>query len=318
MDIDGKVWYCHCCMKCNQPNATKCIVCGRSPEYANPAYLPVHGSGAEYLRGNQVTTVLDRESIHDTTNIKWTALHTAASIGNADLVRELIRQESVVDAKTEQGQTPLHLAAHSGSVECASLLISNGADINAKTLHEENTPLHIAIKENWRAMTQFLVDVGADINTVDAVKRTPLHVACAVGRADIVSYLIKKGAKTNLLDMHDWEARQIAEFHGHYEIQEMLVRQNMKESQHTIRVLPPGRWSGPLWEGVVTAHKNDIERLHKKEEVEKRQSEKLKRMDSSINRDGEKLDVSFYDKNGVWNPTRRKRILAKAGQALIK
>ena len=68
--------------------------------------------------------------------------------------------------KTKNGCTPLHYAANNNSKETAEILISNGADINAKD-EDEATPLHYAANNNSKETAEILISNGADINAKD-------------------------------------------------------------------------------------------------------------------------------------------------------
>lgn len=104
------------------------------------AYLPIHDIGKKALRPNQVADLVPNDHLFDVSDAtNWTALHSTAAVGNHELVGELIKQGSVIEARSHQGQTPLHLAAFSGSLECCSLLVAAGADLNAMTFFEKNT-----------------------------------------------------------------------------------------------------------------------------------------------------------------------------------
>mmetsp|Transcript_10099 Transcript_10099/g.23673 ORF Transcript_10099/g.23673 Transcript_10099/m.23673 type:complete len:141 (-) Transcript_10099:80-502(-) len=59
--------------------------------------------------------------------------------------------------------TPLHLAAHTGHVEVAQILVTSGADLNAKDQVEERTPLHNGHAE----VAQVLESARADLNVKD-------------------------------------------------------------------------------------------------------------------------------------------------------
>jgi 26S proteasome non-ATPase regulatory subunit 10 len=60
----------------------------------------------------------------------WAPLHSAASIGNAELVEVLLTRGADVNAKNNGGRTALHYAASKGRLEIAQLLLTHGAKIN--------------------------------------------------------------------------------------------------------------------------------------------------------------------------------------------
>ncbi|MDR0609100.1 MAG: ankyrin repeat domain-containing protein [Planctomycetaceae bacterium] len=95
----------------------------------------------------------------------------------------------------------------------AQRAIDWGANVNAKN-DDGQTPLHKAVR--WTGsftMTKILIDKGADINTKDDDGNTPLHIA-AKGTGDdaliIVKYLIKKGAKVNAKNDDDETPQDLA------------------------------------------------------------------------------------------------------------
>ena len=98
----------------------------------------------------------------------------------------------------EHGLSPLQLAAKLGRKEVASLLIKEGADINAATSRHDETALMIAVGQRWPDVAQLLIDAGADISAADDAGRTALHFASS--NQELTAALIKAGANVDAVD----------------------------------------------------------------------------------------------------------------------
>ena len=72
------------------------------------------------------------------------SIHSAAEVGNIEAVKQHLAAGTEVNAKAS-GWTPLAVAAHRGHKEVAELLITKGADVNAKD-NNGGTPLDVAIQ----------------------------------------------------------------------------------------------------------------------------------------------------------------------------
>src|SRR5215475_9245977 len=106
-------------------------------------------------------------------------------------LRTLARQGHL-DAKDSTGLTPLVLATAFGTREAVELLIGAGANVNADS-DGGLTPLHVA----WRneAVARRLLSRGANVNAKTALGATPLWVASsAFGTRPVVSLLLEHGA----------------------------------------------------------------------------------------------------------------------------
>jgi ankyrin repeat protein len=62
----------------------------------------------------------------------WTALHVAAYLGDPEMVKLLVKYHANVNARDKRGLTPLLWTAFGGHSDSAAVLLSNGADINAR------------------------------------------------------------------------------------------------------------------------------------------------------------------------------------------
>ena len=84
-----------------------------------------------------------------------------------------------VNARDEDNdyRVPLYVAAERNHLEVAQLLISSGADVNAKDSINGYTPLHMTAWGKSLEVAQLLISSGADVNLRDKRGWEPLHYA---------------------------------------------------------------------------------------------------------------------------------------------
>jgi len=92
-------------------------------------------------------------------------LHRAADANRGDIVRALIARGDDIEAKDNDGRTPLYDAAFKNSADVARLLIEHGADVNAKD--SVFTPLDMAAEFNSIDVARLLIEQGANTNGRD-------------------------------------------------------------------------------------------------------------------------------------------------------
>ncbi|XP_078688710.1 uncharacterized protein LOC144920404 isoform X6 [Branchiostoma floridae x Branchiostoma belcheri] len=105
-----------------------------------------------------------------------TPLHMAAIKGDADLLRQLIKQGAEVNAKDFAGWTPLHEACNHGYYEVAKMLLQAGANVNTQGL-DDDTPLHDAASNGHPHIVELLLKHGADPLQANTKGKTPIDVA---------------------------------------------------------------------------------------------------------------------------------------------
>lgn len=125
-------------------------------------------------------------------------IHDEARMGKGvDVSKILKANPEMRDARTGLGSTPLHLAATNPDISVLKVLLSAGADVNAKDV-DGNTPLHMAAYSNRFEHSKLLLEAGADIKATNSGGRTPIAMA-RKSRADDVVGLISlwtlKGCK---------------------------------------------------------------------------------------------------------------------------
>ena len=130
-------------------------------------------------------------------------LKEAVKRNNFQDVHELIANGiDINEVSKALQQTLLHLAAGLGHDQIAELLISNGANIDAKDL-KGSTPLHYAVGHNRIKTVKSLIENGANIHALTSLEVTPLDLAVSLElavfkcRTDIIRLLIENGADVN-------------------------------------------------------------------------------------------------------------------------
>jgi hypothetical protein len=88
------------------------------------------------------------------------ALQSAASSGDTALTAVLLNQGAALDARDEQGRTPLMLAVVQGRLDVVRLLLNRGADPNIAD-SAGRTPLQQAKQQNLREVAALLKQAGA-------------------------------------------------------------------------------------------------------------------------------------------------------------
>ncbi len=124
-----------------------------------------------------------------------TALHWAASNGDAALTQMLLSAGANVRATTRLGGiTPLLLASQNGHAAVVAALIAAGADSKSAT-STGATALMLAARSGSTETVTRLIETGADINAKEkGFGQTALMVAAGLDRADVVTLLMQRGA----------------------------------------------------------------------------------------------------------------------------
>ncbi|XP_076969544.1 ankyrin repeat domain-containing protein 42 isoform X2 [Tamandua tetradactyla] len=119
--------------------------------------------------------------------------------------------------------TPLHWAAHYGSLECLHWLLWHGADITRVTM-KGWTAAHIAAIRGQDACMQALMINGANLSVQDDRGCTPLHLAATHGHSFTLQIMLRSGVDPSLTDKRDWRPVHYAAFHGRLGCLQLLVK----------------------------------------------------------------------------------------------
>ncbi|CAG0886720.1 unnamed protein product [Darwinula stevensoni] len=154
-----------------------------------------------------------------------TPVHVAAGEGFVQCLDMLLQHGG--DTRSLRGvsrMTPLHLAAEDGASECVKLLLKAGSDVHA-TNNRGRTPLHLAALAQSTESVLALVQAGSDPNSQDADKRTPLHAAIVKGARnfDNVRVLLEAKASPNMQDSFGYTPLHLAALNEYSSCVKMLL-----------------------------------------------------------------------------------------------
>jgi len=103
----------------------------------------------------------------------------------------LLASKADVNAKGNNGTTPLHEAAGIGSKDVVELLLAKGADVNARD-GEGDTPLHRAAAAGHKDVVELLLANKANVNARDDSGMTPLKAANPISPTMNIVVLLRK------------------------------------------------------------------------------------------------------------------------------
>ncbi|XP_021089503.1 ankyrin repeat and SAM domain-containing protein 3 isoform X1 [Mesocricetus auratus] len=148
----------------------------------------------------------------------WTPLMYASYIGHDTIVHLLLEAGVSVNVPTPEGQTPLMLASSCGNESIAYFLLQQGAELEMKDIQGWTALFHCT-SAGHQQMVKFLLDSGANANVREPVCGfTPLMEAAASGHEIIVQYFLNHGVKVDIRDHSGATARMLARQYGHMKI----------------------------------------------------------------------------------------------------
>lgn len=132
--------------------------------FTTPLINAIHGVSSRRNTGDHEGMVefllLHGASPNFSPQASYTPLEAAASLGNLNMVKALLRYGAAIDAKY-RGQAPLVSAVESGHIEVVQELIAAGADPKVRDSIGNNL-VSVAADRRDEEMVKFLVQLGVD------------------------------------------------------------------------------------------------------------------------------------------------------------
>jgi len=149
-----------------------------------------------------------------------TAYHSDRDAYNFYKIRALLEPGKDLNIVDRYDHTPLIWAIENSEPDIIKLLLSEGANPNAKGIGgSRKSPLHYAAEKNNKNLAKLLLAKGAYLNYTDIFGHTPLDVAVDNNNPELAKYLLIKNAEYNGPKVFWWTA-----YYGHAEIARMLLK----------------------------------------------------------------------------------------------
>ncbi|KAH9502061.1 85/88 kDa calcium-independent phospholipase A2 [Dermatophagoides farinae] len=180
-------------------------------------------------------------------------------IGDRSLVQELINQKNL------KNETPLHIACYEDNIDCVTILLKNGANINSASRTDQphqsdsgikaelldklkvdlnkikngGTPLHWCTNHE---IIDLLADNGCDLNAKDFNGNTALHVMIERNDLKCTISLLTNGANANVIGLDGMTPLHLAIKIGNTTFIQLLIvfgakvnMDNWNNQQHSLR-----------------------------------------------------------------------------------
>ena len=123
----------------------------------------------------------------------------AAALGRTEELQALLDDDpSLLEAVSDDGFTPLHLAAFFGQVKAVELLLNRGAECDPVSANPMKVhPINSAAAGAHEVVVHLLLDHGADADATMAGGYRPLHAVSHADRPAMVRLLLDRGADPN-------------------------------------------------------------------------------------------------------------------------
>ncbi|XP_067373276.1 ankyrin-3-like isoform X22 [Channa argus] len=179
-------------------------------------------AAALLLQNDHNADVESKMMVNRTTESGFTPLHIAAHYGNINVATLLLNRGAAVDFMARNDITPLHVAGKRGNSTMVKLLLDRGAKIDAKT-KDGLTPLHCGARSGHEKVVEILLDRGAPILSKTKNGLSPLHMATQGDHLNCVQLLLQHDVPVDDVTNDYLTALHVAAHCGHYKVAKLIV-----------------------------------------------------------------------------------------------
>ncbi|XP_077790086.1 ankyrin-2 isoform X28 [Podarcis muralis] len=195
-------------------------------------------SAALLLQNDHNADVQSKMMVNRTTESGFTPLHIAAHYGNVNVATLLLNRGAVVDFTARNGITPLHVASKRGNTNMVKLLLDRGGQIDAKT-RDGLTPLHCAARSGHDQVVELLLERGAPLLARTKNGLSPLHMAAQGDHVECVKHLLQHKAPVDDVTLDYLTALHVAAHCGHYRVTKLLLDKRANPNARALNGFTP-------------------------------------------------------------------------------
>ncbi|XP_015887350.3 protein ACCELERATED CELL DEATH 6 [Ziziphus jujuba] len=149
-----------------------------------------------------------------------TVLHIAAHSGNDPLVKCILQLcPDLIKSKNTNGNLPLHIAAAAGNLSTVEILVSADQQQSVSLREKDSnhdTALHLALQNRYEEVAFYLFEADQEVtHYMNGFFKSPLHIAAEAGYAELFKRMMEISAGSH--DVPDEESKQriiMAAIHG--------------------------------------------------------------------------------------------------------
>ncbi|XP_077960844.1 ankyrin-3 isoform X17 [Gasterosteus aculeatus] len=179
-------------------------------------------AAALLLQNDHNADVESKMMVNRTTESGFTPLHIAAHYGNINVATLLLNRGAAVDFMARNDITPLHVASKRGNSNMVKLLLDRGSKIDAKT-KDGLTPLHCGARSGHEQVVEILLDRGAPFLSKTKNGLSPLHMATQGDHLNCVQLLLQNDVPVDDVTNDYLTALHVAAHCGHYKVAKLIV-----------------------------------------------------------------------------------------------
>ncbi|XP_072232769.1 ankyrin-2-like isoform X2 [Leuresthes tenuis] len=195
-------------------------------------------SAALLLQNDHNADVQSKMMVNRTTESGFTPLHIAAHYGNVNVATLLLNRGAAVDFTARNGITPLHVASKRGNTNMVRLLLDRGSQIDAKT-RDGLTPLHCAARSGHETAVELLLERGAPLLARTKNGLSPLHMAAQGDHVECVKHLLQHKAPVDDVTLDYLTALHVAAHCGHYRVTKLLLDKRANPNARALNGFTP-------------------------------------------------------------------------------